>query len=1600
LRKCKWKNRTIMIAALFCLMAVLMPMSALADTFTDTGSHWAKDKIESWAEKGYVSGYQDGSFKPDQNITRAEFMVIVNKAFGFTKTAPIDFSDVKDGAWYYDTIAAAKAAGYISGDPAGTMRPDDPITREEAASIIMRLKNLTANEAAASQFTDAALITWSKGAVGAVADAGIMKGYPDGSFQPKKFITRAEAIVALYAAIDYENEKPDTPTKPGEPVTPEAPNVTADDFLNKVYGMTTAMEYKLDDGQWVRYDAGEFAKLDLGGKHTLLVRYAAEGINPAGPATTLRFTSPGGGGGSVAKTMSVTDITAPNQVTVTFSCDVAGASVTWNGEELTGVTTVTGENTITVPAMTSGASNTLEVKKSGYKTFTANDIIWYAPPVISNVSITSSNPLNPGWAANGDIITLTFTANEPVEKLSNFKINSSNPDTFTNDGSNNYTATHLVDDGDPLTGQPVTFQINVVNEHGIYSQTIEATTNGSQVMIIGLAKVSSAGSFGVNGGKVYAGYEYLYEDEPVSLAADKISLIEELEPGQTTFKSLTPDADPLLWFNMEKAAGDYYYMVKTTEGIPYIARLRWFAPETASLNATGGLSIHESITYVEYEMQDAEGAKVSLAADAVKLIAGKEAGQWAALTPNTDSTLWLNMAKPAGEYPFLVAGSDDTIYQADLNWTAPKALEAVATGQAGTHGDNYYVEFRFMDGESPIDLSSYTKLYQIKPDATVNDLGEPNSDTTLWMKTNGQAAGTHTFFLLKDGIWYRTEIVYPLPAASTVIESTGQIGISGNKIYQEFAFKVGDAPLDLSSANVESITVAKDGGEPVPLTPDTDSTLWFNVQKESGIYTYTVVTKTGIIYTADLNWTAPKAAAASATGQAEFDMSTAIFRAEYQLLDGETPIDLSSYTKLYRILPDAEATIEDLGEPDEELSALWFSLLMSEGSMLEGDYTYLLLKDGIWYTSSLPFYHAQGLLEPTYQAGVHEGFVYTAYELMDVEGNPIPLTDANIDYILEVYTELYAGPEGVVVKNPLPDDDPLLWFNVEKSEGFYLYLIGTGDGSLYTAQLMWTDLAEASLVPTGNEGIAPHDGNLYKEYRMLDANDDPISLAEGQVSFIGTIGDDGKWKELEPNTDETLWFNDAHLTFCYDFIVANPDGIYRATLEWIKVTDQVYNGDFELGNFKGWLVKRGGIFPQIAQGGTDGSEYISFMGDGGEGLHAGGGTASIAQYLSIADNASTPWLSLDYMVAGYDPGFDWLKVYIDSDPIASWESDTGGWRHFSYDLSDYKGETIELKIESWTDDALVEVEYYVDNVSIEYENVEITGFDAIPDVNAGIAGEADYADAEEVQAILPADVTANSGAVTVPVISWTDTDGYDPDTAGSYTFTAVLGTIPAGYANTGGYTAEVEVVVAAEPPIILTADTTFNDVDHEIEITFTANADFADAITNVSFNGVDLTENTDYTVSSDKVTLKPAGGNAVLQTPATGYVVISATGYTDKSVEQTITAGAAASIAVTRDPVPGANEEVFAIQPEITIYDQYDNICADGPSSDAYVFAGSGGPNLQIYGNTGISATEGVVNYTDLECWANSPGTGTIYFQLIEGSINLYTYFYFTLPIE
>jgi len=197
-------KRIVAVLVIFCLMFSLIPASAFAVAASDISGHWAQVTIQSWMDKGLIKGYPDGTFKPDQHVTRAEFMTLANRAFGYTAVVPITYSDVKAGSWYAPEVAKAKAAGYISGYPDGTMKPENPITREEVATIVARIKNLTSDANAASKYTDAAKIgSWSKGQVGAVTSAKIMQGYPDGSFMPQGLMTRAEVVVASDNALHY-----------------------------------------------------------------------------------------------------------------------------------------------------------------------------------------------------------------------------------------------------------------------------------------------------------------------------------------------------------------------------------------------------------------------------------------------------------------------------------------------------------------------------------------------------------------------------------------------------------------------------------------------------------------------------------------------------------------------------------------------------------------------------------------------------------------------------------------------------------------------------------------------------------------------------------------------------------------------------------------------------------------------------------------------------------------------------------------------------------------------------------------------------------------------------------------------------------------------------------------------------------------------------------------------------------------------------------------------------------------------------------------------------------------------------------------------------
>lgn len=189
-------NKQIAMVLCFLMLTSAIPVFG-ATSSNDYASHWAKDTIQSALSSGIATGYADGSFKPDNAITRAEFFSLVNKTFTFIIGDGTTYTDVPNDAWYAPIIANAKTAGYIIGYPDGSIHPESNISRQEVAVIISSLKSLTAKSDTLSFIDASSIASWSKQAIIAAFEANIMVGYPDHSYKPEALITRAEALVAI-----------------------------------------------------------------------------------------------------------------------------------------------------------------------------------------------------------------------------------------------------------------------------------------------------------------------------------------------------------------------------------------------------------------------------------------------------------------------------------------------------------------------------------------------------------------------------------------------------------------------------------------------------------------------------------------------------------------------------------------------------------------------------------------------------------------------------------------------------------------------------------------------------------------------------------------------------------------------------------------------------------------------------------------------------------------------------------------------------------------------------------------------------------------------------------------------------------------------------------------------------------------------------------------------------------------------------------------------------------------------------------------------------------------------------------------------------------
>lgn len=199
------KNKRRMLALLLTVVMVvsMLPVSFAAD-LSDVTGHWAEDYIEYGISAGYISGYTDGTFRPNKTVTRAEFSKMVNSALGIDHSVNITFTDVSASNWYYTEVRKAVSAGYISGYADNSFGADRSITRQEAAVILSRIVTEPETVGSVAYKDGASIDSWATSAVAKMAAKTYMKGDQNNNFRPKAALTRAEAAKVLYEVLKNE----------------------------------------------------------------------------------------------------------------------------------------------------------------------------------------------------------------------------------------------------------------------------------------------------------------------------------------------------------------------------------------------------------------------------------------------------------------------------------------------------------------------------------------------------------------------------------------------------------------------------------------------------------------------------------------------------------------------------------------------------------------------------------------------------------------------------------------------------------------------------------------------------------------------------------------------------------------------------------------------------------------------------------------------------------------------------------------------------------------------------------------------------------------------------------------------------------------------------------------------------------------------------------------------------------------------------------------------------------------------------------------------------------------------------------------------------
>lgn len=172
-------------------------LSSLWASFTDIAGHWAESSILQASELGWVAGYNDGTFQPQRQVTRAEFVTMLSRALSLSvpESPELAFGDLESiPLWSRGHVAAAVEAGLVEGYDDGTFRAAKLISRAEMAAMIVRSRGIMPDAGAQPSFADTGDIPgWAKPYIALASERGWVEGVGGNRFAPLKHATRAEA---------------------------------------------------------------------------------------------------------------------------------------------------------------------------------------------------------------------------------------------------------------------------------------------------------------------------------------------------------------------------------------------------------------------------------------------------------------------------------------------------------------------------------------------------------------------------------------------------------------------------------------------------------------------------------------------------------------------------------------------------------------------------------------------------------------------------------------------------------------------------------------------------------------------------------------------------------------------------------------------------------------------------------------------------------------------------------------------------------------------------------------------------------------------------------------------------------------------------------------------------------------------------------------------------------------------------------------------------------------------------------------------------------------------------------------------------------------